>query len=71
MRADLSVIRITQFNYFEDMKRLTTSSNASLRNIESNTAAIMRSNDAIQRSSQAILDRIDGLKKKTWKMPIA
>lgn len=55
MRADLSVIRTTQFNYYEDMKSLTTSGNASLRNIENNTAAIMRSNDAIQQSNSEIL----------------
>lgn len=55
VRADVSVIRITQFNYFEDMKRLTTSGNASLRNIENHTDAIMRSNEAIQQSNSEIL----------------
>lgn len=69
-RADVSVIRQQQFNYFEDMRRLTTSGNASLRNIENHTDAIMRSNEAIMRSNQELVNQIVGLKNGTWKVPV-
>jgi hypothetical protein len=75
IRADVSVIREMEgkavLDYWPSQIRLMTSSADSLANIQQHTAAIMRSNDAIERSNQAILDRIDGLKNKAWKMPIA
>ena len=70
-RADLSVVRNLQGQYFPMFYASITSGNASLVNIQQNTAAIMRSNDAIERSNQAILENINGLKNKTWKVPMA
>lgn len=71
IRADVSVNRAMIAQYFPMYYRVLTSGNESLRGIASNTAAIMRSNEAIQKSNQAILDRIDGLRNKTWKVPMA
>lgn len=70
-RADVSVNRAMIAQYFQMYYQALTSGNESLRGIESNTAAIMRSNEEIQRSNQAILDRIDGLRNKTWRVPMA
>lgn len=71
MRGDVSVNRALLSQYLPDIHLSVTRSNTSLANIENHTAAIMRSNDAIERSNQAILERIDGLKNKTWKVPMA
>ena len=71
IRADESVIRALATQYFPMYYAAIMSGNASLKNIENHTSAIMRSNDAIERSNQAILDRIDGLRNKAWKVPIA
>ncbi len=71
IRADVSVNRAMIAQYFPMYYQVLTSGNESLRGIENHTAAIMRSNEAIERSNQAILDRIDGLRNKTWKVPVA
>lgn len=71
IRADESVIRALATQYFPMYYAAIMSGNASLKNIENHTSAIMRSNDAIERSNQAILDRIDGLRNKTWKVPVS
>lgn len=71
IRADVSVNRAAIAQYFPMFYQALTSQNGSLANIENHTAAIMRSNDAIERSNQAILDSINGLKNKAWKVPIA
>lgn len=71
IRADVSVNRAMIAQYFPMYYQALTSGNESLRGIENHTAAIMRSNEAIEKSNQAILDRIDGLRNKTWKVPIA
>lgn len=71
IRADVSVNRAMIAQYFPMYYNALTSGNESLRGIENHTAAIMRSNEAIERSNQAILDRIDGLRNKTWKVPMA
>ena len=71
IRADVSVNRNMIAQYFPMYYSALTSGNLSLTNIENHTSAIMRSNDAIERSNQAILDRIDGLKNKAWKVPMA
>ena len=70
-RASTSNIENLSAQYFPLFYSSITSSNASLVNIQQNTAAIMRSNDAIERSNQAILENINGLKNKTWKVPMA
>lgn len=71
IRADVSVNRAMIAQYFPMYYQALTSGNESLRGIENHTAAIMRSNEAIKESNQAILDRIDGLRNKTWKVPMA
>ena len=71
IRADVSVNRAMIAQYFPMYYQALTSGNESLRGIENHTAAIMRSNEAIERSNRAILDRIDGLRNKTWKVPVA
>lgn len=71
IRLDVSVNRAAIAQYFPMFYQALTSQNGSLANIENHTAAIMRSNDAIERSNQAILDSINGLKNKAWKVPIA
>lgn len=71
IRADVSVNRAMIAQYFPMYYQALTSGNESLRGIENHTAAIMRSNEAIEKSNQAILERIDGLRNKTWKVPIA
>lgn len=71
IRADVSVNRAMIAQYFPMYYQALTSGNESLRGIENHTAAIMRSNEAIERSNQAILDRIDSLRNKAWKVPIA
>lgn len=71
IRADVSVNRQMIAQYFPMYYDVLTNGSTSLRNIENHTAAIMRSNDAIERSNQAILDNFNGLKNKSWKMPVA
>ena len=71
IRADVSVNRAMIAQYFPMYLSAITSGNASLRNIENQTAAIMRSNDAIQDSNAQILSLFNGLKSKTWKVPMA
>lgn len=71
IRGDVSVDREMIAQYFPMYYTAMTSCNASLANIESHTAAIMMNSDMLARSNQSILDRIDGLKNKTWKVPVA
>lgn len=75
IRANTSVIRELDAKavqeYWPSQIRLMTVGTQSLANIEKYTAAIMRSNDAIERSNQAILDNFNGLKNKTWSVPMA
>jgi hypothetical protein len=71
IRADVSVIQAMIAQYFPLYYQALTSGNERLRGIENNTAAIMRSNEAIEKSNQAILDRIDGLRNNTWRVPMA
>ena len=75
IRLDVSVIRTMDAKvlqeYWPSQIRLMTAGTQSLTNIEQHTLAIMRSSDAIERSNQAILDNINGLKSKTWSIPIA
>jgi len=70
-RADVSVNRAMIAQYFPMYYQALTSGNEILRGIENHTAAIMRSNEAIARSNQEILDRIDGLRNNTWRVPMA
>ena len=75
IRLDVSVIRQLQpvelKDFWKDQLRLMTSGSESLRNIEQSNAAIMRSNEAMMKSNQEILNLFNGLKNKTWKMPIS
>lgn len=71
VRLDVSVIRAIQGQYFPLLLQAVTSGNNRLANIENHTAAIMASNDAIQRSNQDLLEQIRALRNKTWKVPVA
>lgn len=71
MRGDLSLNRAAIVEYFSLYYDAITSGNASLRNIENHTAAIMKSNASIEKSNQSILDRIDGLRNKSWIVPVS
>ena len=70
-RASTANIEHLSSEYYPLFFQTMTAGNESLRNIENHTAAIMRSNDAIERSNQAILDNINGLKNKAWRVPMA
>lgn len=70
-RASTATIEHLSVEYFPLYYQVLTNGNQSLRNIENHTAAIMRSNDAIERSNQAILDNFNGLKNKAWRVPMA
>ena len=70
IRADVSVNRAMIAQYFPMYYQALTSGNDILRGIENHAAAIMRSNEAIEKSNQAILDRIDGLRNNTWRVPV-
>ena len=58
IRADVSVIRQLNskavMDYWPEHIRMITSGTESLRNIENHTAAIMRSNDAIEKSNEEV-----------------
>lgn len=56
IRADVSVNREMIAQYFPMYYSAMTSGNASLRNIENHTAAIMRSNDSIRESNAEVRD---------------
>ena len=74
IRADVSVIRSLKEglnNYHNDMYRVMTQGCDTLRNIEESTYAIMRSNEAMMKSNQEILNLFNGLKTKAWKLPIS
>lgn len=71
IRLDVSVVRSMQGQYFPLFLQAVTSGNNRLANIENHTAAIMASNDAIQRSNQELLDQIKALRNKAWKIPVA
>ncbi len=71
IRADVSINRSMIAQYFPMYYATMTAGNQSLTNIEQHTAAIMRSNSAIQTSNQEIFDMVRGLKNGTWKMPVS
>lgn len=74
VRADTAVIRnfaALADNYWKDQIRMMTSNSQSLKNIENHTQSIMMTNEALMKSNQAILERIDGLKNKAWRLPVS
>lgn len=71
IRADVSVNRAMIAEYFPMYYAAITSGNASLRNIENHTSAIMDSNERIASSVSELQSDIRGLKNKAWKMPVA
>lgn len=70
-RASTAKIEYLSAQYFPMYFAALTSGNASLRNIETQTAAIMRSNDVIADKITSLDNNINGLKNKTWKVPMA
>lgn len=71
VRADVSVNRAMIVQYFPMYYSAMTAGNASLRNLEEQARLTAQNTDAIKQSNQAILDRIDGLRNKAWKVPVA
>lgn len=71
IRLDVSVMRAIQGEYLPLFLGAITSANTSLANIENNTAAIMASSEAIQKSNQELVDQIKALRNKTWRVPVA
>ena len=75
IRADVSVIRTLDSKavqeYWPSQIRLMTAGTQSLTNIESHTLAIMRSNDVIADRIVSLDNNINGLKSKTWSLPVA
>lgn len=71
IRADVSVNRAMIAQYLPLLHSVMTSGNTSLKNIESHTAAIMRSNDIVADKITNLDNNINGLKNKTWKVPMA
>ena len=70
-RASVAKIEGMQAQYLPLYYDVMTRGNSSLTNIENHTAAIMRSNDAIQRSVDDLYRDFHGLRTSAWKMPIA
>lgn len=70
-RASTANIENLSAQYFPMYYNALTSSNASLRNLEEQARLTAQNTDAIKQSNQAILDRIDGLRNKAWKVPVA
>ena len=75
VRLDVSVIRTMDAKvlqeYWPSQIRLMTSGTQSLTNIEQHTLAIMRSNDVIAERITNLDNNINGLKNKSWRLPIA
>lgn len=71
IRADVSVNRAMIAQYFPAFLEAMTNNYNMIRNIEQNTAAIMRSNDTIAEKITSLEDMMSGLKNKAWKMPVA
>lgn len=75
IRANTSVIRELDAKavqeYWPSQIRLMTAGTQSLTNIEQHTLAIMRSNDVIAERITNLDNNINGLKSKTWSIPIA
>jgi len=67
----VSVDRQMIADYFPMYLSAMTSANQSLTNIASYTQAIQASNDVIAAKITSLDNNINGLKNKTWKMPIA
>ena len=70
-RADVAANRAMIADYFPQYLSVLTTGNASLRNLEEQARLTAANTDAIKKSNQAILDNINGLKNKTWQIPIA
>lgn len=71
IRADVSVNRAMIAQYFPAFLEAMTNNYNMIRNIEQNTAAIMRSNDTIAEKITSLEDMMSGLKNKAWKMPVS
>ena len=70
IRADVSVNRAMIGQYFPQYLEAMTQNLRAIRQIEENTAAIMRSNQTIADKITSLDNMVSGLKNKTWKMPI-
>lgn len=71
IRGDLSAHRAMFAQYAPMYYAALTTGNASLRNIENHTAAIMRSNDTIAERVGSLDDRFRRLENRAWRVPMA
>lgn len=71
IRADVSVDRTAIAQYFPQYLEAMTRNLNYIRQIEANTAAIMRSNETIATKITSLEDMMSGLKNKAWKLPVA
>ena len=70
-RASTANIENLSAQYFPLYYTALTSSNQSLRGIENNTAAIMRSNEVVAEKITSLDDNINGLRNSTWRVPVS
>ena len=70
-RADLSVVRNLQGQYFPIYYQALTSGNASLSSLVQRANEIAKSNEAIERNTRTTSELLNGLKNKAWKVPVA
>lgn len=70
IRADVSVLRAVQAEFIPQFKEFITSANLQLVGINQHVEEIERTNQIIAEKIESIDDNINGLKKKTWKLPI-
>lgn len=71
VRASVSKIEFMDAEYYPKYLQLITSCNLALTNIQTRAQEIANSNAAIERNTRAMADLMNGLKNKTWKLPIA
>ena len=70
IRADVSVLRAVQAEFFPQLREFVTSANLQLGGINQHVAEIERTNQIIAEKIESIDNNINGLKKKSWKLPI-
>lgn len=71
VRASVSKIEFMDAEYYPKYLQLITSCNLALTSIQTRAKEIADSNAAIERNTRTMADLMNGLKNKTWKLPIA
>jgi hypothetical protein len=71
VRASVSKIEFMDAEYYPKYLQLITSCNLALVSLQTRAKEIADSNAAIERNTRTMADLMNGLKNKTWKLPIA